>query len=433
MLIFGAVELSQPSLNELPSDLLGAARQVAESLSQRGHRSWIVGGAVRDLCMGRTPADVDLTTDATPDEVEACFPMTVPLGRRFGTVLVKVGGLGIEVTTLRAEAGYGDARRPDEVVFGTSVLEDAERRDFTCNAMYLDPLTGEFLDPARGLVDLSAGRLVAVGDPLLRFKEDGLRIFRRARFAATLGLEPSDEPAIGASAAIDSIRGVSGERVMAELERGLSSGRGEVMIDHLCRLGVHRRLFPSASPQASEACLAVCRELERPLDLLLGLIIFVDPDPLSSRGEGRGNRSAEALDALGVLRPSRAIKADFTAVWRLAGSLEMAAGELPLRGDLLLWMREPSWGVACELAIASLRASSKSADSVSGWRDEQASLSPSELFPEPWIGPDQLNEVGLAKGPQWSLAMAEGLRMQLGGELESAEDAMRWLRSRVEP
>ena len=97
MLIFGAVELSQPSLNELPSDLLGAARQVAESLSQRGHRSWIVGGAVRDLCMGRTPADVDLTTDATPDEVEACFPMTVPLGRRFGTVLVKVGELELLV------------------------------------------------------------------------------------------------------------------------------------------------------------------------------------------------------------------------------------------------------------------------------------------------------------------------------------------------
>ena len=110
-----------PELRRLPEELRSASLDVGAKLAARGFRSWVVGGAVRDQVLGRIPLDVDIATDATPDDVEACFGETVPLGKRFGTVLVIRGGLGIEVTTLRAESGYADARRPDLVEFGTSV------------------------------------------------------------------------------------------------------------------------------------------------------------------------------------------------------------------------------------------------------------------------------------------------------------------------
>ena len=190
--------MEPPKLTDLPEGLLNAVRTVAARLSDAGHRSWLVGGAVRDLAMGRVPGDADMATDATPDEVEECFPSTVPLGKRFGTVLVNAGGQGVEVTTLRAEDGYSDGRRPDQVVFGTSVLEDASRRDFTVNAMYLDAISGEFLDPVRGMDSLLAGQLSAVGDAAARFQEDGLRILRLARFSASLRLAPCADTQSGA-------------------------------------------------------------------------------------------------------------------------------------------------------------------------------------------------------------------------------------------
>ena len=131
----------QPELCRLPEELRAASVSIGAQLASKGARVWVVGGAVRDQVLGRVPTDVDLATDATPDDVEACFDETVPVGKKFGTVLVMRGRLGIEVTTLRAESGYEDARRPKDVKFETSVEADASRRDFSCNAMYLDTQT----------------------------------------------------------------------------------------------------------------------------------------------------------------------------------------------------------------------------------------------------------------------------------------------------
>lgn len=432
MLGFAPVDTSRPNLEGLPSELLEAARSVGNKLAERGHQSWIVGGAVRDLCIGRRPSDVDLATNATPDEVEALFADVVPLGKRFGTVLVKALGLGIEVTTLRAEGGYDDARRPDSVVFGTSVQVDASRRDFTCNAMYLDSQTGEFLDPAHGLADLGAGRLVAVGDPGLRFQEDGLRIFRLARFAATLGLEPAEETLAGAKASLESLRGVSGERMMAELTRGFTSGEGLAMLRLLSSIGVHQRVFPEASAGAPQGSVVVCGELANAPDLLMGLLVFVDPDPLGSSSADRSDRTELALDALARFRPSRELRGQFASVWSLCARLEASSAGDVDRGQLLLWMREPGWHSAVELALAAARARSADISVLQSWALEREAVTDETLFPTPWIQPQQLAEAGLAKGPRWGSVLEESLRMQLGGDLKSAADARAWLQRQLE-
>jgi len=426
------VDVCQPKLTDLPPRLLEAVREVGDTLAANGHSSWVVGGAVRDLCAGRKPSEVDLTTDASPDEVEACFGSTVPLGKRFGTVLVKTAGLGIEVTTLRAEGGYEDSRRPNEVVFGTSVEEDAARRDFTCNAMYLDTQGGEFLDPVQGMKDLAQGALVAVGDPSLRFLEDGLRIFRLARFAATLEMKPSRESLEGARRSIEALRGVSGERMMVEFSRAFSEGSGLVMLRLLSELGVHEHLFPAAQPGASKACVAACNELKDPPSLVMGLLLFMDPDPLDVSSSGRAERSDQALESLARFRPSRDLKAEFLSAWRLCAALEQAAHAPPDRGQLLLWMREPAWDTACALGVALRSAQGSDPGLLLEWDEERSGLSDEDLFPAPWIGPAQLAECGLPKGPRWGEVLSQALRLQLSGELSSASDAMAWLRAELE-
>ena len=167
----------RPALERLPVELAGAARACAETLTAAGQRAWIVGGAVRDLALGRTPKDVDLATAAVPEELERLFPRSHAVGRAFGTVVVHtVGEIDVEITTFRREADYADGRRPNTVSFGTSLEEDAQRRDFTCNALYLCALDGEFRDPTGGLDDLRAGVLRCVGDPARRFAEDAPQI-----------------------------------------------------------------------------------------------------------------------------------------------------------------------------------------------------------------------------------------------------------------
>ena len=156
-------------LARMPPPALQLARSVCSRLAEGGHRGWIVGGAVRDLVLERPLVDLDLVSDALPDAVEGLFERTVSVGKSFGVVVVVMDGQEVEVATFRKERGYSDRRRPDEVEYALDPEVDARRRDFTCNALYLDPLTGEVRDPEGGLADLTSGRLRAVGDAGGRF------------------------------------------------------------------------------------------------------------------------------------------------------------------------------------------------------------------------------------------------------------------------
>ena len=200
----------------IPPEIL----EVLRRLGQAGHRTWLVGGAVRDLLLGRGRADFDLATPATPQQVMALFRRVVPTGIAHGTVTVLLDeGHQVEVTTFRGEGAYLDGRRPESVTFHTDLVEDLARRDFTINALAFDPLAGELADPHGGQRDLSARTIRAVGDPAARFGEDGLRPLRAVRFAAQLGfaLEPRTQAAI--REALPVVRKVSRERVCQELSR----------------------------------------------------------------------------------------------------------------------------------------------------------------------------------------------------------------------
>ncbi len=199
-------------LAHVPKDALG----ICERLRGAGKRAWIVGGCVRDSLLGKEVADWDVATDAKPNELMKLFPRAIPTGLQHGTVTVVMHGLHYEVTTLRGETTYSDGRRPDAVHFVDDIVADLARRDFTVNAIAVDPETGTLVDPFDGRKDLADKRLRAVGKAFERFSEDGLRVLRAARFCATLEFELDPDTYAAIAPTLDTFRKVSAERVRDE-------------------------------------------------------------------------------------------------------------------------------------------------------------------------------------------------------------------------
>jgi len=200
----------------MPDSLETSARMIVERLQASGFAAFWVGGCVRDFLLGREPKDFDIATDAKPAQVEQLFPKTIPVGKKFGVVIVVEQEQQFQVATFRAEAEYRDGRRPEKVSFANAEA-DALRRDFTVNGLFYDPLTGKAHDWVGGETDLRAGIIRTIGEPADRFGEDHLRMLRAVRFAARLNfkIEPQTFAAIQKLA--PKIRMISAERIREEL------------------------------------------------------------------------------------------------------------------------------------------------------------------------------------------------------------------------
>jgi poly(A) polymerase len=227
-----------------------AAISVIRTLREHGHQAYLVGGCVRDLLLGREPADYDVSTNATPREVMRIFPETYAVGAQFGVVLVPIDGLtaadleqaakddpvetpveaakhkAIEVATFRSDGIYSDGRHPDEVRFSKTAEEDVQRRDFTINGLLLDPLNHDrVLDFVGGQADLVAKVIRTIGDPERRFSEDKLRMLRALRFAARFGYEIEAGTMTAIQQLAPQIHQVSRERIREELTKMLTEGQ----------------------------------------------------------------------------------------------------------------------------------------------------------------------------------------------------------------
>lgn len=207
------------------------AARALEMLRAAGYEAWIVGGCVRDFLLGLSPKDYDITTSALPEETKAVFQglPVIETGIRHGTVTVVLEGEPLEITTYRVDGAYSDARHPDQVTFTRSLREDAARRDFTMNAMAYSP--GEGLqDFFGGQEDVQHAQIRAVGNPMIRFQEDALRILRGLRFASVLGFSLEQETEEAARRQAGLLKKISAERVSAELGKLLlGKGAGHVL------------------------------------------------------------------------------------------------------------------------------------------------------------------------------------------------------------
>src|SRR5262245_6651096 len=222
------------------------ATDVVRRLRDAGYEAYFAGGCVRDRLLGRAPLDYDVATSAPPDTVQGLFRRTVPVGVQFGVVLVVEHGLRFEVATFRSDDAYVDGRRPTAVHFG-SAREDAARRDFTVNALFEDPVTGEVIDLVGGVDDLRAGLIRAIGDPRARIAEDRLRMLRAVRFAARLGFRIDPETHAAIVAAAPTLPDIASERIGDEIVKILTEGGARRGFELLAETGLLDTVLPEVA------------------------------------------------------------------------------------------------------------------------------------------------------------------------------------------
>lgn len=206
------------------------ANKIVNMLMNAGFKAFFVGGCVRDAFMGMVPHDVDITTNATPDNIHAVFPNHVDTGIKHGTVSVRVADDPelFEVTTFRVDGKYNDGRHPDSVIFVTDIKDDLSRRDFTINAMAFNPINNEFVDPFNGRDDIANKTVRAVGNAKDRFMEDPLRVLRAMRFAIKLGfnIDTDTAAAMHDTEVLDKLATcISKERITDELRKMLTCNK----------------------------------------------------------------------------------------------------------------------------------------------------------------------------------------------------------------
>lgn len=408
-----------PSLvRRIPEAWRGPMCTIAEVLGRAGHRAWIVGGGVRDLLLGRELKDVDLVSAARPEEVEALFPKTVPVGRSFGIVVVVQDGVEIEVATFREERGYSDRRRPDEVVYTTDLGRDAKRRDFTCNALFLDPLNGEIEDPEGGLRDLAERRLRCVGRPEHRFREDGLRLLRMARFLAALSLDPAPGLLEAARAEAESLVGVSAERVLDELLKTLRGRSAARALGVMAECGLAAVSLPGEIGREQIAILDSLGDhaaVEAKLAALFG---------------GEGRRAGAALEAL---RSSRDLRVRTERVDEIADALAAAAARgTPLetmeeeeRGALVATWRDEHAPAGAALARARTSRLERLDEHIAAL-ERLARAAPRNPV---LLRASDLMDLGVSPGPGLGTALERLEHAALGGAFSNAEQAREWART----
>lgn len=233
-------------------------QKVLAALRRAGYCGYLVGGSLRDLLLGQTPHDFDLTTNATPEQMQEVFRdfRTIPTGLRHGTLTVLSEKCPVEVTTHRVDGTYTDSRHPESVRFTGQLREDLSRRDFTVNAMAWSEETG-LVDLFGGREDLAAGVLRAVGEPAERFGEDALRILRLFRFSAQLDFSIEEKTLRGAADTRAGLARISAERVFGELTRTLTGKAAPRGITAMGECGCYPYVFGALTP-GQRAVVALC-------------------------------------------------------------------------------------------------------------------------------------------------------------------------------
>ena len=433
-------------------------RQLAEDvilrLRQAGREAYLAGGCVRDLLLGRPARDWDVATAATPDEVLALWPDALTVGKAFGVVVVRDGTVQVEVATFRAESGYANGRHPDAVTF-TTAEADARRRDFTVNAMFLDPATGEVRDTVGGRDDLARRLIRAVGDPRDRFAEDHLRMLRAVRFTAELDFEIDPATADAIRDLAPRIESISGERVSAELGKILTTHprgrrRGMELADDLGLLAVllpeidamhGTEQPPEYHPEGDVfvhtlLCLAHLREPTVEL-ALAALLHDVGKPPTCRMRKGRltfyGHAKLGEEMAGEVCRRLRlSTFARRRVKWLVRRHMTLANWPELRTAKLKRLFAEPGLEELAELWRADCLASGGTAEGYEALMARYRVAREETVRPEPLITGRDLIAMGLEPGPHFGPILDAVYDAQLEGKVTTRQEARARAREEVE-
>lgn len=420
------------------------AESIARRLREAGHEAWYVGGCVRDQLLGRPAKDFDIATAARPEQLLRLFPNADQVGAHFGVVLVHEAGEMVEVATFRSDNAYTDGRHPAGVRFESSPREDALRRDFTINALFRDPFTGEILDSVGGRADLAARLIRTVGDPARRFAEDHLRLLRAVRFAARLGFEIEPETMNAMRSLAPTIHKVSAERVRDEIVRILTEGGARRGFELLDESGLLKEVLPE---------IAAMKGVEQPAefhpegDVWVHTLLMLD-----------GLRSPSGPLALGVLLHDVGKPATFRIAERIRfdghveKGVEMARailGRLRFTGHVIesavalvenhmkfrdvphmresrlkRFLRMDDFEEHMELHRLDCLSSHGGLDNYDFVRAKQREMPPEVLCPVPLLTGHDLIAAGFAPGPRFGLALQAVEDAQMENAIATKEEAL---------
>lgn len=450
------------------------AISIVRTLREHGRQAYFCGGCVRDLLLGREPADYDVTTDATPEQVMRIFPQTYAVGAQFGVVLVpipkgtpdhgddslagseeSITGFGagksgvVEVATFRADVSYSDGRHPDAVRFSTDPREDVQRRDFTINGLLMDPISGEVLDFVEGRRDLEAQVIRTIGESRQRFTEDKLRMLRAIRFAARFGyrIDPLTLTAIQEMAS--SIDQVSHERVRDELTKMLTEGQARAAFLLLDESGLLPEVLPEISamkgveqpPQYHPEgdvfvhTLLLLNKLPHPCSptLAWGALLHdvgkpptfrVAPDRIRFDGHVEvGVKMGEA-----ICSRLRFSNDDTEQVLALIEN-HMRFGQVMQMKESTLkkFLRMPKFEEHLDLHRVDCQASHGILAAYEFAQEKLASIPPEKMRPAPLLAGNDLIAAGYMPGPRFKEILSAVEDGQLEGRLHSKEEALKFI------
>lgn len=405
----------------VPAKQRAFALEVVEQLRSAGYLAYWAGGCVRDHLLHRTPKDYDVATDAPPADIVRVFGhrKSLEIGAAFGVVaIVGPHGAGtVEVATFRSDLAYTDGRRPDSVAFSTPE-EDAQRRDFTINGLFLDPVAERVIDYVGGIADLEQGLVRAIGNPHERFTEDKLRLLRAVRMAATFRFELDTSTLVAVQAMADQVIAVSPERIAQELRLLLVLPRaaaGVVLLDDA-------RLLPVLLPELA----ALRRHSDGRWDQTLRVLdeLFQPEFPL-----------ALAAAIHGIDRPEALVR-ELHRRWRLSNQETNLAGWLVMHASELADAQRRPWSQVqrllaapggrelVDLAEAIAKATHASLDGVLFCR-EKLTLPRDQLDPPRLVTGDDLLAHGLARGQHFSVLLERLRSAQLDGLIADKEAGLR--------
>lgn len=400
-----------------------SALWVLRKLREAGHVAWFAGGCVRDLLIGRTPKDYDVVTDAPPERVVQLFPRARAVGQQFGVILVRRRGVDVEVATFRRDADYRDGRRPESVTFANDV-EDARRRDFTINGMFLDPETGRVIDYVGGQADIEARIIRTIGDPADRFAEDHLRMLRAVRFATVLNYELAAETCEAIRRHAFQLHRISAERIWLELQVILACPERARGWRLLCDTGLVDHLVPGVR-WPDDARQRIATRLEA-----LGGTEVPVPVALAALAMEKTRDEAAAL-CLGL---------------RLSNDLTDAVMWLLREVQVLLDARphdlaqKKTWRAhaLCDALLtlagadAAARCDAPAVAAIDTLRKEVASLDPAKVAPPPLLTGDDLISFGYTPSPAFGRVLADIRRAQLNERIHTPDEAMAMARTVLE-
>jgi len=432
------------------------AVKIVQKLVNNGHIAYYAGGCVRDMLLGHEPKDYDIATSASPDQVEAIFKKTIPVGKQFGIIVVLMDGEEFEVASFRNDGSYTDGRRPDSITFSTPE-EDASRRDLTINGLFFNPLTNEIIDFVGGKADIEAKKIRFIGNAQERIEEDRLRILRAIRFTAKLGFDMDENTLSIIKANAHRINDVSVERIKDELDKMMMAEKPSIAFKMLHSTGILKYILPEVD------CLWDCeqskkwhaegntgihtmlvldntRKMTSDLNTLWSALFHDIGKPATSKINEEGNISCHGHDKLGAemtlnalirMKASNEEKDEVAAL--VKDHMNVGSAVDMKKSTLRRLCAQPHFNKLMILFEADCLSSfpedpNRSNDKLDGvkfLKEFVIKMGNRIVLPPPFITGKHLIDMGLKPGPKFKDILTSVMDMQLEGEVKSFEDGLR--------